>query len=82
MKKMLLAMGIATLWFSSCNRNMRNVAVPDPVMSAFIQHYPAIKDVDWSRSKGNYEAIFTENGVKKEAIFDMDGTLLRVDQQM
>lgn len=79
MKKMLLVMGIAIFSFSSCNRS---IAVPNPVISAFYDQYPNVEDVEWNCGKDFYKADFVESGVKKEATFDKNGKLLRVDENM
>ena len=54
------------------------VAVPDAVLQSFVAHFGNIPVKQWKlRSDGNWRAHFTLNGIRWEATFKPDGTLVK-----
>lgn len=54
---------------------------PAAVLSAFNTRYPGATNIQWKKlSDGNYKAQFLLGGVKWEAIFTPDGTLVKQER--
>jgi hypothetical protein len=46
---------------------------PEPVAKAFMSDYPDIKDVTWSKSKGDWAATYNVNGLQTVATYHANG---------
>ena len=48
-------------------------------MAAFNKSFTGVKEVKWEKEKGNYEANFRQDGVKKSALYDASGNWLETE---
>ncbi len=53
--------------------------VPAAVKTSFSKNFSGVTSVKWEKEKGNFEAGFTENGIKMSAVFDDKGNLIETE---
>ena len=53
--------------------------IPASVKASFSKNFPGLAQVKWEREKGNFEAGFTQNGLKMSAVFDEKGNLIETE---
>lgn len=75
----LLAAGLSPL-LTSCANNVATSKVPEDVVTSFNNRYPNARNVKWEMDDGNYKASFMEGVKEKEAVYQPDGDLVRVDR--
>lgn len=73
---------VAGTTLSSCDQIWSARNVPDAVKVKFVESYPTIKQVDWERMDGLYEAEFKISGRERKALFREDGTLISYTEEI
>lgn len=65
------------LGLSLANAQMLNeTKVPAKVREAFSKQYPDVKNENWAKEDGNFEAEFQVNKIENSAVYDTDGKLV------
>ncbi|WP_299700312.1 SdiA-regulated domain-containing protein [uncultured Pontibacter sp.] len=82
-KRYILACILSSLTlFSACDNIWLKRDVPDAVKVGFIETYPNIKQVDWDKENGLYEAEFKISGRERVALFQEDGKLVSYTEEI
>lgn len=78
MQKILVLMGITaiTACSSAQNNNSTDEKIPSAVKDAFVKKYPNVKEVDWDKEDGTYEAEFEVNNKDFSIAFDPAGKII------
>jgi len=77
MKKLIF---FSTFLIFSVSLFAQDMSVPKVVKEAFANQYPKIVDVKWDKEGDEeYEAEFTNNGVKTSVVIDEDGEIEEIE---
>ena len=70
------------LVFVSCGTDDDGLTIdeiPTEVISDFDSRHSNVTDITWEREGDYYEAEWTENGLEKEIVYDLDGNWIQTE---
>ncbi len=78
------AVGLALLATTSCRKDGSNpsVDVPQAVLTAFNNEYPAAKEVEWDTEGSNFEVEFGDNKVERSLLYAPDAKVLERSEEI
>lgn len=80
MKKIFLFIALCAFALNLAAQKAKHSKIPDAVTMAFAKAYPNVKDIDWEREKGNYEAEFdAADGKEMSVLYDATGAMLETE---
>ena len=83
MHKILLLFALLACAQISFAQKTKSSKVPEPVKMAFSKAYPNVKDVDWEKENGNYEAEFElVDDQETSVVYDANGALLETEVEI
>ena len=74
--------GNSTGWENPTLTKAPVASVPSSVMSTFKNKYPNQTDVTWYSYDNGYTAIYTENGIERHTMYDLNGKLVGEGSQV
>ena len=63
-------------------QKVKESEVPQVVKTAFAKAYPKVKDAEWDKEDGDYEASFDQNKADASVLFSADGTITEVETEI
>lgn len=82
MKKVAIAVSVFMTASAITAQKIHQKEVPAAVKSSFQKHYPSAKEVKWEKENTNYEAEFEINKTESSALFDSQGHLKELEQEI
>jgi len=73
MKKLFLAMLIATLTSNAFAQKSLKRDIPELVLSSFQKQYPEVPEAKWEKEGENYEVEFSNKGIEESVVYDASG---------
>lgn len=82
MKKGVFLLTIITAAAFMNAQKVQQKDVSTAVQNGFQKQFPAVKDVQWEKENGNYEAEFKANGKKTSVVVSPSGSVLETETEM
>jgi hypothetical protein len=81
MKKLKYLMALPLFALIACGDNVDEDNIPANVVSIFEDAYPGATEVEWEQDSEGYEVEFMMNGKEMEITYDVDGTVLKMENE-
>lgn len=82
MKKIMIMASVAFISMNTYAQKVNTSAIPTAVTQSFSKLYPEVKDVDWEKENGNYEAEFEKGKTETSVLFDASGKVLETEVEI
>jgi hypothetical protein len=82
MKTTIMIFSMVSIFCQVHAQKLMEKDVPQAVAMAFKKEHPSIKEVDWKKEAGNYEAEFEENKMELAAKYTVSGKLIETQMEI
>ncbi|EMR01034.1 PepSY-like domain-containing protein [Cesiribacter andamanensis] len=82
MKSSMLLLSVLFLSAFSCQDELAQKDVPEPVVAGLAATFPEASQVEWEKEGDNYEAEFMLNSLEHEALLNASGSVLKYKHEL